>query len=128
MRGAVGMVANVSWCVNVAGKGIYRHDAEGSDDMPVMSSHSFIHPFKKLYSRRIQGLIRTWRGGTGTYQIITDRGERQYSDFEWEVGDGDVAGDMVFGVSEWETEAEGAGYDSGGEDVKRVGGMMDGWS
>ena len=70
--------------------------------------------------------MRFGGGKIGTYQVITHWRERQYSDIEWEVGDGDVAGDMVFGVSEWETEKEGAGYDSGGEDVKRLGDMMDG--
>lgn len=53
----------------------------------------------------------------GTHKIITHWRERQYTDFEWEAGDGDVAGYMVFGVSEWEAEAEGAGYYSGGEYV-----------
>lgn len=54
----------------------------------------------------------------GTYKIVPHRSERQHSDIERAVGDGDMAGNMVLGVSEWEAEAEGVSYDSGGEDVR----------
>ena len=54
----------------------------------------------------------------GTYQVLTYRRERQHTDIEWEAGYGDVAGDMVPGVSEWQAEEEDHGYDSRGEDVR----------
>ena len=54
----------------------------------------------------------------GTHQVIAHRREREHTHFEREAGDGDVARDMVLGVSERETEAESAGYNSRGEDVR----------
>jgi hypothetical protein len=36
----------------------------------------------------------------GAYQECVDRSECDDSDPGWEVGDGDVAGDLVFGVSD----------------------------
>lgn len=34
----------------------------------------------------------------GTYQVGAYWGLGEYPDFEWTVGDGDMAGDLVFGV------------------------------
>ena len=34
----------------------------------------------------------------GTYKILSHWRKCQHTDFEWEIGDGDVAGDMVLGV------------------------------
>ena len=56
--------------------------------------------------------------GIGTYQVLADRREREHTHHPGPAGDGDVAGDLVPGVQEREAEAEGAGYDSGGEDVR----------
>lgn len=55
--------------------------------------------------------------GTGTRQERSSGRERHDSDFEWKVGDGDVAGHLVSGVSGGEAYEEGGCDDSGGEDV-----------
>jgi hypothetical protein len=85
-------------------QGLYRHDAEGSDDMPV-----------RLVMTR--GLGVELMKATGTCQVRIDRRERYDSDYEWKIGDGDMAGYLVSGVSRCETLEKGGGYDSGGEDV-----------
>ena len=48
--------------------------------------------------------------------------ERYGADYGWGAGVGDVAGDMVFGVSGWDTFEEGGGYGSRGEEVSGVDG------
>lgn len=78
----------------IAGKGIYRHDAEGSDDMPVSVSLPSVAVGE-------QGLIRGGGGMVvGTYQIVADRCERQHTDFGWEVGHRHLARHLVSGVQE----------------------------
>ena len=54
---------------------------------------------------------------TGTCQERFSRCERHDTDHERAVGDGDMAGDLVFGVPGVEACEEGRGYDSGREDV-----------
>ena len=56
----------------------------------------------------------------GTYQILLDRCQCEHSDHKRPVGDRDVAGDMVLGVSKWETAAESAGDYPGREGVSRL--------
>lgn len=55
---------------------------------------------------------------TGTYQVVSDRRERERTDIEWETRYRDLAGHLVSGIPEYEAEEEGAGYDTGGEDVR----------
>ena len=93
--------------LSAAGEGIYRHDAEGSDDMPVR-----LIPFPRLVCED-QWLLMT----SGTHQVVTDRREREYTNIERQAGYGDMAGHMVSGVQEFEAEEEGYGYDTGGENV-----------
>jgi hypothetical protein len=54
----------------------------------------------------------------GTHQIFIDRREREHTDIERQACNRDMAGHMVFGVPEWKAKEEGAGYHTGGEDVK----------
>jgi hypothetical protein len=54
----------------------------------------------------------------GTYQVRADRVECDDSDKQWEIGDGDVAGNLVFGVSGGEASEEGCCYDTGGESLR----------
>lgn len=56
-------------------------------------------------------------GVVGTCEICARGRDRDDSDYEWETGDGNVAGDMVFRVSEGEAFEAGGGYDSGGEEL-----------
>lgn len=65
-----------------------------------------------------------WR--TGTYQERVDRRKRHDTDQQWEAGDGDVAGDLVFGVQVGEALAEGrCDYPRGeGVTAKRGGGPV----
>ena len=55
-------------------------------------------------------------GVKGSCEECAGGRERLDSDYEWEAGDGDVAGDMVSGVSRCEAYEEGCGDNSGGED------------
>jgi hypothetical protein len=59
---------------------------------------------------------------TGTCQERSSWREYHGSDYEWEVGDGDVAGDLVSGVSGGQAYEEGGCDDSGREDVTGGGG------
>lgn len=69
------------------GQGLYRHDAEGSDDMPVCEQ------------RRCE---RTRDGGLnlylGTRQISTGRRERYDSNYKRQTGYGYMARNLVLGV------------------------------
>ena len=53
----------------------------------------------------------------GTYQVLAHRRQRFGAYYGWEVESRDVAGDLVLGVSGWEAQEEGVGYDPGGESV-----------
>ena len=54
----------------------------------------------------------------GSYQVIFDRRERDYTNIEWEACNRDLAGGLVSGIPEYEAEEEGPGYDTRGEAVK----------
>ena len=54
---------------------------------------------------------------TGTYQICTHRIKRDNTHYERQIGNGNVAGNLVPRVSDVEACAESCRYDSGGEDV-----------
>ena len=58
--------------------------------------------------------------GLGTYQIVSDRRERQHTHIEWEACNGHLAGYLVSGISEHETEEEGPSYDTRGENVNSL--------
>lgn len=67
-----------------AGKGLYRHDAEGSDDMPV--SLCCTKPFPYGITRVGKGVRCTkakWNLGLGTCQERPDWGERHSSYQQW---------------------------------------------
>lgn len=94
---------------------LYRHSAEGLDDMPV-SEFFFLfvfYCFSLFWSSTLVYLgssLFAMRGNvvwlkaneygwvTGAYQVRTDRRERDGTDQQRETGDGDMAGDLVFGV------------------------------
>jgi secondary thiamine-phosphate synthase enzyme len=88
---------------------LYRHSAEGEDDMPVCSLSFFV--------RCLRIALREWRmgltSGAGSYQVRSCGGVGQYSHHEWAVGHWYVAGDLVFGVSDESAHAQGCCDDSG---------------
>lgn len=53
----------------------------------------------------------------GTYQIFIDWRERVGADYGREAEPGNVAGNMVLGVSGWEAQEESAGNGARGEGV-----------
>ena len=64
---------------------LYRHSAEGLDDMPV----SAIVPTVWIW------MLVLMRSFAGTYQVRTRWRERHDSDLEWKTGYGHMAGYMV---------------------------------
>jgi secondary thiamine-phosphate synthase enzyme len=82
-------------------KGLYRHDAEGSDDMPVSN---------QVMRRQGNGLMG---GSVGTCQVSTGWRERYDSDYEWTAEYRNVAGYLVFGVQRLQAHEEGCGDNSG---------------
>lgn len=84
--------------------GLYRHAAEGRDDMPVRTT-----PRLSAWTCWLLGgrLGEEADEGAGTHQERADRRERHDSDQQREAGDGDVAGDLVSGVSVGEALAQG---------------------
>lgn len=104
---------------------LYRHSAEGEDDMPVCINFAafsytglhYYYCYSPLYLNRCQigsidsVLILYW--DAGTHQIRTHWGFSEYPDFERAIGNGDVAGDLVFGVPGCETFEEGCCYHPG---------------
>lgn len=58
-------------------------------------------------------LMRT----AGAHQVVPDRGQRERTNLEREVGDGDVARDLVLGVPGWKAEEKDLGHDTRREDV-----------
>ncbi|KAF6218975.1 hypothetical protein HO133_005519 [Letharia lupina] len=59
----------------------------------------------------------TW-GHQSTYQVVSDRRERERTNIKWKTRHRDLAGHLVSGISEYEAEEEGPGYDTRGEDVR----------
>ena len=57
----------------------------------------------------------------GTYQVFFDRREREYTNIERKARHGNLARNLVPGISEYEAEEEGPSYDTRGEDVKALG-------
>lgn len=90
-----GQMVHGRWLIFPANKGIYRHDAEGSDDMPVpLPPHnSKLQP--PSHHPRISGRHLT---PAGTHQILPHRRERLNTHHERQACAGHLARDMVLGV------------------------------
>ena len=56
----------------------------------------------------------------GTHQICIGRSECYNPHFEWEIGNGNIAGNLVLGVSQESAYEESCCYDSGREVLKDV--------
>lgn len=71
-----------------------------------------------MWALPLKGVTLIGRGFVvGTYQIFIDWRERVGADYGREAEPGDVAGDMVLGVSGWEAQEESAGDGARGEGV-----------
>jgi secondary thiamine-phosphate synthase enzyme len=90
---------------------LYRHSAEGEDDMPVCFFMLFVASV--VCELRCRGGEWGLMNGAGSYQVRPCRRVGQYSHLEWEVGNGYVAGDLVPGVSDQSAHAQGCCDNSG---------------
>ena len=94
---------------------LYRHSAEGLDDMPV--------------SRGVYDWWRTRQGAddcdvTGSYQVGPHRSVRHGPCHEWALGDGNLAGHMAVGVSDLEAFEKGGGHYPGPEELAMATGRL----
>ncbi|KAH0547818.1 hypothetical protein FGG08_000075 [Glutinoglossum americanum] len=98
---------------------LYRHSAEGLDDMPVRYiSTLFYSPHStQAESFRPPARMPTTNGREiGAYQIRAHRRLGHHPDQRREASDGHMARDLVPGVPEGKAFEEGGGYDTGREE------------
>lgn len=87
---------------------LYRHSAEGPDDMPVS--------FDQL-SQNVQRLSSNSTPSAGTHQVSPDRSIGQHTHQGWQTGDRHLAGYMVSRVQDVQAYPKGGGNHTGGEDL-----------
>ena len=103
------------------GRGLYRHDDEGSDDMPVGNRNHLVERWQRGaggWQDRSWMMLRD--ASLGTRQVSLDRRQRHDSHYQWPVEHGHVARDLLHGVQRGEAHAQGGGYATGREDVESI--------